>query len=84
MNKIEKNPSQKEINTLINFLDQNKFDEAEVFVKNLINNSFAFSFVYFSRGGFAFHKHVITCIQNNHSNITFDIRDLVIHSASRL
>jgi tetratricopeptide (TPR) repeat protein len=46
MNKIDKNPSQEEINILINFLNQNKFDEAEVFVKNLINNFNSSAFLY--------------------------------------
>jgi tetratricopeptide (TPR) repeat protein len=46
MNKIDKNPSQEEINILINFLNRNKFDEAEVFVKNLINNFNSSAFLY--------------------------------------
>jgi tetratricopeptide (TPR) repeat protein len=46
MNRIDKNPSQEEINILINFINQNKFDEAEVFVKNLINNFNTSAFLY--------------------------------------
>ena len=46
MNKIEKNPSQEEINILINFIDQNKLDEAQIFVKNLINNFNSSAFLY--------------------------------------
>jgi tetratricopeptide (TPR) repeat protein len=46
MNKIEKNPSQEEINILINFIDQNKLDEAQIFLKNLINNFNSSAFLY--------------------------------------
>lgn len=38
MNIVNKNPSKGEIDLLISFLNQNRIDEAESFVKNLINN----------------------------------------------
>jgi tetratricopeptide (TPR) repeat protein len=64
MNIVKKSPSQGEIDLLINFLNQNRIDEAESFIKNLINNS--------SSSALLYNFYGIICSKKNNINDSVD------------
>lgn len=64
MNIINRSPSSGEIDLLINFLNQNKIDEADSFVKNLINN--------FSSSALLYNFYGIICSKKNNIDKSID------------